>query len=92
MIADMLNNYSLQQRIEKKLGYTLKDLRKDITTKPINLLRMDKQAGGSRRIVLKNASLKELSYFFFRKIWFVISGHDHREKRRRKKQQTEGIV
>ena len=92
-LAEILNDYALAQRIEKKFGYTLKDLREDIVKEPINLIKMNPNIVYDNRPVLKNASLKELSYFFFRKLWFIISGHEWREKRRHCKcQQQEGIV
>ncbi len=91
-LAEFLNDYAMQQRIEKKFGYTIKDLREDITNKPINLLKMNPHAVYDNRPVLKNATLKELSYYFFRKLWFVVSLHDRKERRKHRKQQEEGIV
>lgn len=84
-LAEILNDYTLAQHIEQKFGYTLKNLRNDIVRKPIHLLKHP-------AYVFKNASLKELSYFFFRKLWFIISLHDLKEKRKQHKQQEEGIV
>ena len=94
-LAEILNNYELAGRIEKKFGYTLKDLRDDIVNSPINLLKIDPHAVHDNRPVLKNAPLKEMSYFYWRRLWFTVSGHEHREKRRqqkRRKQNEIGIV
>lgn len=91
-LAEFLNDYALQQRIEQRLGYTIKDLREDITNQPIGLFKASSNHLYFNREMLKNASLKELSYFFFRKLWFVISFHDLKEKLKRKKYQKDGIA
>ena len=92
-LAEVLNDYALAQRIEQKFGYSIKDLRKDILIHPIHLVETNPNIIDRNQPILKTCPLGKLSYFFFRKIWFIISGHEYREKRRQHKRQTkEGIV
>lgn len=84
-MAKMLNDYSLQKRIEQKLGYTIKDLRQIILNQPIRLV-------SSRNPVCKEASLKSLSYYFFRKIIHILLFKTYRDNRKQLKNQEEGIV
>ena len=91
-LAEILNNDMLRQRIEEKFGYTLKDLREDIVREPISLVKTASTKAGANRLLLREISLKELAYFFFRKLWFVVSLHDRREQRKYQKQKEDGIV
>lgn len=86
-IADCLNNYSLQQLIEKKFNYTLKDLRNDIVMDPFTIIEYSSQT-------LKRASFGQLSYYFFRKIAHILLLKEWKEKRKRKRllKSEDGVV
>lgn len=77
-IASCLNNYPLQQRIEEKFSYTLKDLRANILSEPYKVLTYQTKT-------LREASLKDLAYYFFRKIGFILLFKDWKEKRKRER-------
>lgn len=85
--AHMLNNYKLQKKIELKFGYTIKDLREDIVKNPIAVFDYNSQP-------LKKASLKQLSYYFFRKIFHILLLKEWKEKRKREKilHNEDGVV
>ena len=86
-IASCLNDYQLQQLIERKYSYTLKDLRTDIVEEPYKIMKYKSQT-------LKEASLKQLSYYFFRKIAFILLLKDWKEKRKKKRllDNADGVV
>ncbi len=77
-IAEMLNDYSLQKRIEKKFNYSLANLRADIVEDPYTIIEYRSQT-------LRGASLKQLSYYFFRKIIHILVLKEWKEKRKRER-------
>ena len=81
-LAEILNNDKLRHKIEKRFGYTIKNLREDVIHDPIYLSRISPKDIYGNLLVFKNASLKTLTYFFFRKLWFVITLKEWRHKRR----------
>lgn len=89
-IAEILNDYALQQKIEEKFDYSLRDFRQQLIAEPYQILPF---YGKNRDI--KTAGLGSLSYFFFRKILYILTLHDYKEKKKHApdpKKQSSNVV
>lgn len=80
-LADMLDNYPFQIRLENRFNWGIKELREDITSDPIYIYSREGQG-------LKNLPFYTLAYYFFRKICFVLLLRDFRHNYKNKQRKT----
>lgn len=78
-LADMLQEPARRERIQKRFGWGIKQFRQLLTEQPIFIYESDK---GN----IKNLPLKIVAYYFFRKLYYVLSLRTWRHARRRKKE------
>ncbi|MBR4355589.1 MAG: glycosyltransferase [Elusimicrobiaceae bacterium] len=82
-MAQMLNDYTLQQQIEHKFGYSIKDLRNSVLKTPLQTIPANELLSQYQDI--KAARLYTLGYFFFRKFFHILLLRDYRQYRRKKR-------
>lgn len=78
-LADMLQEPAQRERIQKRFGWGIKQLRQLLTEQPIFIYESDK---GN----IKNLPLKIVAYYFFRRLYYVLSLREWRHARQRKKE------
>ena len=80
-LSSILSDCLMREKIQTKFHYGLQDFRKELIARPIYIF--ENEYGNA-----KNYSLRQITYLFFRKIWFTLTLRDFLRNRKQKEKIT----